>query len=186
MAQRAVFVDRDDTILDDPGYIDDPSRVRLLPGVGPALRQIGEAGYLIVLVTNQSGIARGMLDEPTLGRIHQELVRQLAAQGARLDAIYYCPFHPEGTVPQYTRESDLRKPAPGMLLQAAQDMDIDLAGSWMIGDSLRDVEAGQRAGCRTILLSAGGKVEAEPGEVLADYQADDLAAAARIVLTHPD
>lgn len=181
MAHRAVFVDRDDTILDDPGYINDPSLVKLLPGVGPALRQLGEAGYLLIMVTNQSGIARGMLDESTLMRIHEELMRQLAAHGAHLDGIYYCPFHPEGTIARYACESDLRKPNPGMLLQAAQDMDIDLKASWMIGDSSRDTQAGQRAGCRTIQIKPNNQDDA-PIVPKPDFTAANLSEAATIVL----
>ena len=182
MANKAVFVDRDDTVIHDPGYLSDPSGVKLMPGAAEALRRLADAGYMVVLVTNQSGIARGLLTEETLIAIHTELVRQLAAKGARLDGIYYCPFHPEGTVERYARQSDLRKPQPGMLLSAGRDMDIDLAASWMVGDNVRDVEAGKRAGCRTILLAAGGdKADRGDGQQ-ADFQAGDLATAADIIL----
>ena len=131
--------------------------MKLLPGVELALKSLAAAGFKIVVVTNQSGIARGLLTEETLAQIHAELRRQLSEKGAHLDAIYYCPYHPEGTVEAYAMESDLRKPQPGMLLKAAEEMDIDLPASWMVGDDARDIEAGQRAGCRTIRLPPGSR-----------------------------
>ncbi len=185
MPSQAVFLDRDHVLMEDPGYISDASAVKLLPGVELAMKSLAAGGFKTVVVTNQSGIARGLLTEETLARIHAELRRQLSEKGAHLDAIYYCPYHPEGTVEGYAVESDLRKPQPGMLLKAAEEMDIDLRSSWMVGDSARDVEAGQRAGCRTIRLRSGalplpGDVAQE--DVQADFTARNLVEAARIVL----
>ena len=154
MAGKAVFLDRDNTVIEDPGYISDPQVVKLLPGVELAIKSLAQAGYKVVVVTNQSGVARGLLTEEMLERIHTELRRQLGQHGAHLDGVYYCPFHPEGTVEQYAKDSDLRKPKPGMLLKAAQELDIDVSASWMVGDSARDIEAGQRAGCRTVRVRA--------------------------------
>lgn len=151
---KAVFLDRDQTLIEDPGYINHPSQVRLLPGVAQALIQLKKMGYLLVVVSNQSGVARGLVTEEVLQQIHHQLKKLLADEGAYLDAIYYCPFHPEGVIPKYRCESDLRKPNPGMLLKAAQDLSIDLSRSWMIGDSFRDIEAGIRAGCKTILIES--------------------------------
>ncbi len=148
MANKAVFVDRDHTLIEDPGYIADPRQIKLLPGVDIALKSLSAAGFKIVVVTNQSGIARGMLTEKALDAIHDELRRQLAQKEAYLDAIYYCPFHPEGTVEGYIQDSELRKPKPGMLIDASANYGIDLTKSYMIGDRWRDVEAGQAAGCR--------------------------------------
>jgi D-glycero-D-manno-heptose 1,7-bisphosphate phosphatase len=185
MANRAVFLDRDHTLIEDPGYLSEPEGVKLLPGVELALKSLSAAGFKTVVVTNQSGIARGLLTEDSLARIHEELRRQLAEKGAHLDAIYYCPYHPEATVEGYAIDSDLRKPRPGMLLKAAEEMDIDLRASWMVGDDAPDVEAGQRAGCRTIRLPPGaaplpGEVAQE--DVQADFNARNLVEAARIIL----
>jgi len=185
MGKPAVFLDRDHTIIADPGYLSDPGAVKLLPGVERAIKSLAGAGYKIVVVTNQSGVARGVLSEKTLDVSHGEMRRQLAAGGAHIDAIYYCPYHPNGTVEQYAIESDLRKPRPGMLLKAAEDMDLDLAQSWMVGDSSRDVEAGQRAGCRTVRLRTGHT--GPPGEAMddavqADFSARTLAEAAKFIL----
>jgi D,D-heptose 1,7-bisphosphate phosphatase len=177
----AVFLDRDDTILADPGYLADPGAVELLPGAGEALASLRRDGYKLVVVTNQSGIARGLLDESTLAAVNDELRQRLAEHSVRLDGIYYCPYHPEGTVEGYVRDSDLRKPRPGMLLRAAEELDLDLAASWMVGDSVRDVEAGRRAGCGTVLLSAD---PAAADAAQADHVATDLAAAAAWILRH--
>lgn len=157
MTHKAVFLDRDDTLISDPGYISHPNQIKLLPGTAQSLAMLKKMGYLLVVVTNQSGVARGMINEKTLSDIHHHLKKLLADEEVYLDAIYYCPYHPEGTVEKYTKESDLRKPQPGMLLKAAKELDIDLTQSWMIGDSYRDVGAGHRAGCRTILLDTPGK-----------------------------
>jgi D-glycero-D-manno-heptose 1,7-bisphosphate phosphatase len=185
MANKAVFVDRDNTLIEDPGYISDPSLVRLLPGVELAIKSLSQQGFKVVVVTNQSGIARGLLSEEALGQIHRELGRQLGEHGANLDGIYYCPFHPEGTVEKYTCDSELRKPKPGMLLAAAKDLDIDLAASWMVGDSPRDIEAGQRAGCRTIRVRtqhdpASGENSDEDSQ--ADYTVRNLVDAAKVII----
>lgn len=187
MTRRAVFLDRDGTIIEDPGYLSDPEQVKLLPGVDLAIKSLRQAGYAIVVVTNQSGVARGMLSEERLAAIHTTLRAKLADKQAPLDAIYYCPFHPEGTVAEFASESDHRKPAPGMLLTAAAEMGLDLAGSWMVGDSPRDVSAGQRAGCRTVRIL---HPDTRPPELKSpdqeEFQPDatvrNLVEAARIIL----
>jgi len=154
----AVFLDRDGTIIEDLGYIGDPDDVRLIPGAAEAIRRISQAGYLVVIVSNQSGVARGLFDEAALSRVHARVEALLRAEGAGLDGAYYCPYldSPETKVEAYRRDSELRKPNPGMLHQAARDLDIDLSRSWMIGDSPSDVEAGRRAGCETILINPNG------------------------------
>jgi D,D-heptose 1,7-bisphosphate phosphatase len=152
MAEKAVFLDRDNTLIEDPGYIKDPNQVKLLDGVPESLVELKTLGYKLVVVSNQSAVARGIVTEETLDEIHDRLQELLAEKGATLDRIYYCPYHPDGVVAKYRKESDWRKPNPGMLLAAAEQMDIDLGQSWMIGNSDSDIEAGSRAGCRTILL----------------------------------
>lgn len=188
MPSKAVFLDRDHTLMEEPGLSSDPSAVKLLPGVELALKSLAQAGFKLVVVTNQPGIARGLLTEEALSSVHAELRRQLKEKSAHLDAIYYCPYHPEGTVDRYARESDDRKPKPGMLLRAGADLDIDLHASWMVGDGPSDVEAGQRAGCRTVRVRGGqetwhgGEGEAADEDVQADYTVRNLVDAARLIL----
>jgi histidinol-phosphate phosphatase family protein len=157
MKQPAVFFDRDQTLIEDPGYISDPDQVRLHDDAAEAIIRLRRAGYRVVVVTNQSGVARGLLTEEQLSAVHRRVENLLAEKGAQLDAIYWCPYldGPEATVEAYRRASNLRKPGPGMLLRAADDLEIDLRSSWMIGDGARDIEAGRRAGCRTVLLERG-------------------------------
>ncbi|MCP4375999.1 MAG: HAD family hydrolase [bacterium] len=186
---KAVFMDRDNTIIEDPGYISDPDSVKLLPGVELAIKSLAQAGFKNIVCTNQSGVARGILTEVDLESIHAELRRQLADKGAHLDAIYYCPFHPQGTVEEYACESDLRKPKPGMLLKAAEDLDLELSQCWMVGDSPRDIEAGQRAGCRTIRVRVAGETSStdrDDESVHADYTVRNLVEAARIIARETD
>lgn len=184
MPARAVFLDRDKTLIDDPGYLDHPDGVRLLPGVAEGLRRLKEAGYRLVVVTNQSAIARGKVTVDRLETIHAELRRQLTAAGVELDAIYYCPYHPDGTVPPYNREHVERKPAPGMLLRAAREMDLNLSKCWMVGDRLRDIQAGRRAGCKTVLVRSDSTEPAGEfaGDDRPDFEVDGLMSAAEMIL----
>lgn len=173
MSVGAVFLDRDGTIIEDVGYIDDPRKVRLMPRAADAIRRFSEAGHLVVIISNQSGIARGLFDQDTLARVHHQVETLLQAGGARLDGAYYCPYL-DGTdarVDEFRRDSELRKPKPGMLLQAAGELDIDLARSWMIGDSLGDAQAGVAAGCATVLIDNGR----------GDWSADDVPANTTVV-----
>ena len=181
MKAPAAFLDRDGTIIEDRGYIADPDDVRLIPGAADAIRRLSRAGYLVVVISNQSGIARGYFDEAALSAVHQRLESELEAEGACLDGAYYCPYldGPEAVEEAYRIESELRKPRPGMLLQAARELNIDLSRSWMIGDSPRDVEAGQAAGCRTILINPVGDAE-EDDAGKATHLVKDLRDAAEI------
>ena len=154
MAERAVFLDRDNTIIANDGYLGDPSKVKLLPGAAAALASLRRLDFRIIVVSNQSGVARGMFDEAAVEAVNAEMVRQLRQQaGAHVDASYYCPFHPEAVIPEYRMDHDWRKPKPGMLKAAAEAFGLDLSRCWMIGDMARDIAAGAAVGCRTILLT---------------------------------
>lgn len=182
MTNKAIFLDRDDTIIEDAGYISDPEQVKLIKGVPKALAQLREIGFKLVVVTNQSGVARGIFAEKALGEIHNRLRQLLSKEYVQLDNIYYCPYHPEGIVPKYRKESDLRKPSPGMLLVAAEEMDIDLDNSWMIGNSSRDIEAGLQAGCKTILLdNSTERITFKRGEAKPDFRAVNMKEAVNII-----
>ncbi len=186
MAERAIFLDRDNTIIANDGYLGDPSKVKLLPGAAAAIASLRRLDYRIIVVSNQSGVARGMFDEAAVEAVNAEMVRQLREQaGAHIDASYYCPFHPDATVPEYRIDHDWRKPKPGMLKAAAETFGLDLSRCWMIGDMPRDIAAGTAVGCRTILLS-DPESPPQPQEsapaVTPGFVVRTLADAARIVL----
>lgn len=172
----AVFLDRDGVLLEDVHFLRNATQVNILPGVVGALRVLREQYYIIV-VTNQSGVARGLLTEDDLLGIHSRLVRGLAEADAALDAIYYCPHLAEAVMPEYRMECRCRKPGPGMLLRAGSDWRIDLAGSLIVGDKPRDIEAGLAAGVRGILL---GDAEVALPDLYGT--APDLSGAARLIL----
>lgn len=154
--QRAVFLDRDGTINKHVGFLRNIDEFELIPSVAKAVKKINESGYLAIVVTNQPVLARGEVTREQLMEIHNKMETLLGAEGAYLDAIYYCPHHPhkgyEGEVHELKIDCDCRKPKPGMLLKAAEDLNIDLSQSWMIGDSRSDILAGKAAGCRTALI----------------------------------
>jgi D,D-heptose 1,7-bisphosphate phosphatase len=182
MSNKAVFLDRDDTLIEDLGYINHPDQVKLLDGVVEAMQELRAIGYKLVVVSNQSAVARGIVTEKVLGEIHDRLNKLLAEKGISLDGIYYCPYHPDGAIPKYRKESDLRKPNPGMLLTAAEQMHIDLSQSWMIGNSNRDIEAGTRAGCKTILINHPSQNKQHaPYEPNPEYKAVNLREAVIII-----
>ncbi|HPF37405.1 MAG TPA: HAD-IIIA family hydrolase [Phycisphaerae bacterium] len=173
-SRPAVFVDRDNTLIADPGYLRDPDQIRILPGVPDAVKRLREAGFVVVIITNQSGVARGYFTEDELRLVHERLQEMLAEKGAAVDAIYYCPFLPgrAAVVEAYRDDSDLRKPKPGMILKAASDLGLDISKSWMVGDSARDVQAGNEAGCRTILLGSGATDPyARPNHTMSNFPA---------------
>ena len=157
MANRAVFLDRDGTLIEEVGYATRPEQIRILGGVARALARLAGAGYKLVVVTNQSGIARGFLTEDDLNRFHQALDDHLGLLGGRVDVYYTCPHHPnptEAARPELAVDCQCRKTRPGLILQAARDLGLDLAESWLVGDMWRDIEAGQAAGVQTIKLPA--------------------------------
>ncbi len=185
---RAVFLDRDGTICEEVGYLDSVDRMRLIPGAGEAIRKLNEKGFKTVVVTNQSGIARGYFSESTLKELHSELSRLLGRDGAFLDAFYYCPHHPtEGEVP-YRQVCGCRKPAPGLLVQAAKDLDLDLKRSFAVGDKLADLECGRALGVKGVLVLTGyGKEElaSGPGHA-ASFVAADLYRAVEWILSQTE
>ncbi len=167
----AVFFDRDGTLMEDTGYVSDPALVSLLPGALEALPALKKAGFRLVLITNQSGIGRGYFTVADYEAVHIRFVELLGADP--FDGVYFCPDHPDTA-------SDRRKPAPGMLLEAARDLDLDLAHSWMIGDRESDLLAGRAAGTRSILVRSG--IGAHAPTTHADFVAKDLAEAAAFIL----
>lgn len=158
-AGRAIFLDKDGTLVEDVPYNVDPDRIALAGGAAEGLRRFARMGYRLLVVSNQPGVALGRFRESALVPVHARLARLLAEEGVVLDGFYYCPHHPQGRVRPYGYTCDCRKPLPGMLLRAAAELGLDLASSWMVGDILDDVEAGRRAGCRTILLDNGNETE---------------------------
>ena len=157
--QKAIFLDRDGTINKYVGYLRKSEEFELIDGVGDAIRKINASGYLAIVVTNQPVLARGELNFEELQLIHNRMETLLGKCGAYLDGIYFCPHHPdkgfEGEVIELKIDCECRKPKPGLLLQAAKDFNIDLSQSWMIGDSYIDIEAGRKAGCKTVLVGSG-------------------------------
>ena len=170
---HVVFLDRDNTLIANDGDLGDPAHVELLDGVPQGLCRLRDAGYRLVVVTNQGGVARGRYEEEDVDRVHREISTLLDRETDRrglIDRFYYCPYHPEATRPEYRREHPWRKPQPGMLLQAARDLGLDLPGSWLIGDQPRDIEAGRAAGCRTVLIGdLGVDAAATPTAIAADF-----------------
>lgn len=182
--RAAVFVDKDGTLVEDVPYNVDPTRVRFTRRALEGLRILDACGYPIIVVSNQPGLALGRFDEAALRALAHALAGQLAAAGVRLTAFEACPHHPRGTVHPWGLSCICRKPAPGMLWKAARTHRLALERSWMIGDILDDVEAGRRAGCRTILLDVGHETVWKPGPLrVPHHRARDLLDAAhRIVL----
>ena len=170
--QRAVFFDRDGTINVDVGYLASLDRLILYPAAYEAIRRVNEGGMKAVVVTNQSGVARGYFDEAFVCSVHERINVLLETEGAHIDRFYFCPHHPEEGMGQYRVSCSCRKPQPGMLLQAARDMHIDLERSYMIGDMGKDVEAACNAGAQGILLGTGPRdvanVSCEPVYVARD------------------
>jgi len=182
---RAVFLDRDGTLIEEVGYLDRIDRLRLFPETVDALRVLQRAGLRVIIATNQSGIAQGLFTESFVRDLHAHLTARLAEGGVQLDGIYMCPHHPEAKLPAYRAVCDCRKPSSGLLQQAARDLDLDLTRSYMVGDRWRDLLAGQTIGTAGVLVRTGyGESEARypPAGARADVVVDNLAAAASWIL----
>lgn len=164
--QKAIFLDRDGTINVYKGFLTRPENFELIPGVAEAIRTINKSGYLVIVISNQPVIARGDCSFDDLNAIHSKMETLLGQEGAFVDAIYYCPHHPDkgfaGERVEYKTDCNCRKPKPGLLLQAAKDWNIDLTASYMIGDSDRDIAAGNAAGCKQSYLINTNETEALP------------------------
>lgn len=182
-ASWAVFLDKDGTLLQDVPYNVDPAAMRFAPGARRALRAFGTLAVPLIVVSNQPGVALGRFAADDLRAVRVRLAHMFRSCGARLEAFYYCPHHPDGKDARYRRTCACRKPAPGLLRRAGARHRLDLRRCWMIGDILDDVEAGRRAGCRTILIDNGNETAWRRGAARIPHHAvTDLEAAARIVL----
>ena len=182
--RKAVFLDRDGTIVVNSDYLSSPDQLRLLPNAAQGIRLFKEYGYLVIVVTNQSGIARGFFDEERLSLIHKKMIRMLGKEGAAIDDLYYCPHHPsEGILRQYAVNCACRKPKPGLLLEAARKYNIDLTQSLMIGDSVEyDTQAGKNAGCKRVLICGNNPNNSFQIGREYDYAVKDLLEAARLFI----
>jgi histidinol-phosphate phosphatase family protein len=154
-----VFIDKDGTLVENVPYNVDPALICLSPGAERAIPRLAEAGFRLAVVSNQPGVALGRFPESALLGVKQRLAELLAPLGAELAGFYYCPHHPEGSVPELAIHCGCRKPAPGLIERAARELDTSASGAWLVGDILDDVEAGNRAGCTTILLDNGNETE---------------------------
>ncbi|MCL6582856.1 MAG: HAD family hydrolase [bacterium] len=184
---RAIFMDRDGTISEEVGYVNHLSRFRLLPRTAEAIRLINKSGFKAIVVTNQSGVARGYFPELLVREVHTKMQLLLSQEGAHVDRIYYCPHHPQVGPPQYRIDCDCRKPKIGMLEKAARDLKIDLSTSYIIGDKHTEVIMGHRAGIKSILVLTGygiGEYElyGDQWEQKPDFVAEDLLAAVKWIL----
>ncbi|MCO6431523.1 MAG: HAD family hydrolase [Deltaproteobacteria bacterium] len=183
MSEKAVFIDKDGTLIENVPFNIEPELIRLSPNCVAGLRMLYQAGYKFVVVSNQDGVARGYFREADLERVRRCLEELLGAMDVPLTGFYCCPHHPDGIVKRYRKQCDCRKPMPGLLLRAARRLDLDLSASWMVGDILNDIEAGKRAGCRTILINNGNEREWRVDNSLRkpDYLAQSINSAASII-----
>jgi D-glycero-D-manno-heptose 1,7-bisphosphate phosphatase len=187
--KRAVFLDRDGTILDELGYLTPDSTIHIYHFSIDAIRLLARAGYAVVVITNQGGIGLGLYGHAFVDGTHDGLSRQFAEGGATVDGWYYCPHHPEAVVPAFKLVCDCRKPATGLVTAAARDLDIDLRASWVVGDQWRDIEVAHRIGARSVLVRTGYGRRLDTnwpdGIARPTLVADNLAEAAAHILTAP-
>ena len=181
---KAIFLDKDGTLIPDIPYNVDPALITLQPDAIEGLQRLRDEGFQFIIISNQAGVARGIFTEDALPAVEQRLTELMAAHQLQLSGFYYCPHYPEGTIPGYTSDCECRKPKPGMILKAANEHDIDLTQSWMIGDILNDVEAGNRAGCKTVLINNGNETEWVTGPMRSPtYVCSSINHAAEDILT---
>ena len=182
---KAIFIDKDGTLIPDIPYNVNPALIQLHKGVVEGLRLLQTEGYKLVVISNQSGVGRGYFEEEELGKVKTKIQRLLSEHSISLDGFYYCPHYLGSPIEKYNVACECRKPKPGLILQAAKDLHIDLTKSWMIGDILNDVEAGKNAGCNTVLIDNGGETEWVINEQRTpDIKASDVQEAAVQILRH--
>ena len=183
---KAVFLDKDGTLINDIPYNVNPKLITLAGNAITGLKRLQLQGYKLIIVSNQSGVARGLFNEAALIGVREKIEALLNKDDIHLDGFYYCPHHPDGIITGYSFDCDCRKPKPGMLLRAATELDIDLEVSWMIGDILNDVEAGNRSGAGSILIDNGNETEWIKGEFREPaYKATNINDAADFILNSP-
>jgi histidinol-phosphate phosphatase family protein len=184
MNQSAVLLDQYGTLIENIPYKPDPSMVRLTEGALVGLKRLQAAGYKLIVVSNQSGVARGQVREEELVPIQKRLVQLLKKGGVEVAGFYYCPHLPDAPVRQYAQRCFCRKPSPGLLFQAAREHNLNLAASWSVGDLLNDIEAGRRADCRTVLLDNGNETEWELSPLRRPhFTVSNLSEAAEVILS---
>jgi len=182
MKSKAVFLDKDGTLIEDIPFNVVPERIHFSTDTLDALIVFQNLGYQLIVVTNQSGVARGYFSEAALNTLAEYLQEFLTSKGIQLDGLYYCPHHPQGTISEYAIDCSCRKPQPGLIVRGAVEHEIDLSASWMIGDILNDVEAGNQAGCQTILLNNGHETEWHVTPIRRpDFVVNNLKEAAQLV-----
>ncbi len=187
MSKIAVFIDRDGTMSEEVGYVNHLSRFKLLTNTASAIKLLNDAGVLAVVATNQAGVARGYFEESMIARVHEKLRAELACNNAKLDAIYYCPHHPSVGKPPYRADCNCRKPKPGMILKAKDELGIALDLSYMVGDKISDIEFGQKLGLKSVMVMTGygiGEYEhqRQDWKVTPDFMAADLLEAVKWIL----
>jgi D,D-heptose 1,7-bisphosphate phosphatase len=187
MAERkAVFLDKDGTLIPDVPYNVNTELISLEDGVIEGLKLLQQGGYIFVVISNQAGVARGYFEITELEKVKQKIDLLLNPEGIEIEKYYFCPHHPEGKLPEYAKACECRKPRPGMIVQAVKDLEISPANSWMVGDILNDVEAGNRAGCRTVIIDNGNETEWIEGAFRTPtHVAANFLSAARFILDNP-
>jgi D-glycero-D-manno-heptose 1,7-bisphosphate phosphatase len=183
--QAAVFLDRDGTIIEDTGYVSSPEQVKFLPGAIEAIKMLSDAGYKIIIISNQSGVARGLITEDMLQTIDKLIHRTILNGGAHVDGSYYCPHHPEHGVYPYRQACECRKPHTGLIKKAVKEHNLDLARSLMVGDHATDIETAERAGIKSVFVMTGhGEEEKKSLKYQPEHFAPDLLAAAKWITSH--
>jgi len=186
LKRKAIFLDKDGTLIPDVPYNVNPDLITLQKGVVEGLKLLTEKGYIFAVISNQAGVARGYFKYSELEKVSEKLNCLLNKEGIQIDGYYFCPHHPAGKIPEFSINCSCRKPEPGMILQAAKDLHIDTKNSWMIGDILNDVKAGNKAGCKTVLLDIGNETEWSEGDFRKPtYIAQNFLQAAQYICNEP-